>query len=206
MDKVARNKQILSKYVPEPAVETLVSWIYKYDIKLKIRKARSTRLGDYTPPNDERNHLITVNHDLNPYAFLITFVHEVAHLTTWNKHKNRVSPHGQEWKQEFKLLMYHFYEIKVFPSDVELALKQYMLDPAAASCSDLRLMRALKKHDEHDGTVHLEQLPMHAKFIYNKDRFFIKGERIRKRFKCVEVGSNKVYLFSPIAEVEPFQN
>ena len=59
---------------------------------------RNSRYGDYTAPRNGQNHLITVNHNLNKYAFLITLVHEVAHLVTYNNHRHRVSPHGGEWK------------------------------------------------------------------------------------------------------------
>ena len=79
-----RNADILVKYIPEAAVPTIAEWIIHYDFKLKIKKERNSRLGDYTPPREGLNHLITINHNLNKYAFLITLVHEVAHLVEMN--------------------------------------------------------------------------------------------------------------------------
>ena len=114
MEQIESNKTILYKYIPEKAVETIAQWIYKFDFKLKIKRSRQSKYGDYRPPMDDRNHTITINHDLNKYAFLITLVHEIAHLTNFNKNRNRVKPHGNEWKTEFKLLMNVFFEMNKF--------------------------------------------------------------------------------------------
>jgi SprT protein len=202
MNQLERNQSILHKYIPEKAVARISEWIFKYDFKLRIKKSRTSKYGDYRPPIGGENHLITINYDMNPYAFLITLVHEIAHLTNWNKHKNRVLPHGAEWKLEFKILMNYFLYEEIFPDDVAMALKKYMQNPAASSCSDTDLLRVLKKYDQRQDTVLLEELPEGATFRYNKERTFIKNERIRKRFKCKEVKSNRIYLFNPLTEVE----
>ena len=64
------------------------------------------------------------------------------------------------------------------------------------------MLRVLKKYDQRQDTVLLGELPEGATFRYNKERLFIKNERIRKRFKCKEVNSNRIYLFNPLTEVE----
>jgi SprT protein len=202
MNQLERNQSILHKYIPEKAVTLISEWIFKYDFKLRIKKSRASKYGDYRPPVKGENHLITINYDMNPYAFLITLVHEIAHLTNWNKHKNRVLPHGAEWKLEFKILMNYFLYEQIFPEDVKLALKKYMQNPAASSCSDTALLRVLKKYDQRQDTVLLEELPEGTTFRYNKERTFIKNELIRKRFKCKEIKSNRIYLFNPLTEVE----
>lgn len=202
MNQLERNQSILHKYIPEKAVPTISEWIYKYDFKLRIKKSRASKYGDYRPPIRGENHLITINYDMNPYAFLITLVHEIAHLTNWNKYKNSVLPHGPEWKLEFKILMNYFLHEQIFPEDVTLALKKYMQNPAASSCSDTMLLRILKKYDRRQDTILLEELPKGATFIYNKQRAFIKNELVRKRYKCKELKSNRIYLFNPLTEVE----
>ncbi len=201
MNQVDRNQSILYKYIPEKAVSTISEWIYQYDFKLKIKKSRSTKYGDYRPPLSNLNHQITINYDLNKYAFLVTLIHEVAHLTNWNKYKNRVKPHGEEWKQEYKLLMEPFLKSDIFPEEIMLVLKNYMQNPAASSCSAISLLRALKKHDNKTGIVLLEELPMQSVFKIAKDRHFIKGDRIRKCFKCLEIKTKREYLFKPLSEV-----
>lgn len=201
-----KNSEILKKYLPEQSVALIAEWIVKYDFKLKIKQERSTRLGDYTSPRNGMNHVITINHNLNKYAFLITLVHEISHLLTYNQHKNSVSPHGKEWKLNFQLLMQPFLTPDLFPLDVFSALRKYMSNPAASSCSDVNLLRTLKLYDEDTGTVFLEYLPKNAIFLYNGSRVFQKGEKIRKRFKCKEISSGAVYLFNPLAEVELFDS
>lgn len=199
-----RNSEILRKYIPEATVPVIASWITHYDFKLRIKKERSTRLGDYTPPRNGLNHLITINYNLNKYAFLITLVHEVAHLVTYNQHAERVYPHGPEWKANFRELMKPFLNPEIFPLEVFSALRQYMANPAASSCSDEKLLRTLKLHDESSGLL-LEHLPHNSVFLYNGSRVFRKGEKLRKRFKCQELHSGQVYLFSALTEVELFE-
>ena len=200
-----KNSEILKKYLPEQSVILIAQWIVEFDFKLKIKKERSTRLGDYTSPRAGANHTITINHNLNKFAFLITLVHEVAHLVTYNQHKNSVNPHGREWKQNFQQLIQPFLTTDIFPLEVFSALRKYMQNPAASSCSDVNLLRTLKLHDENSDTVFLEYLPLNAMFLYNGSRVFQKGERIRKRFKCKEITTGMIYLFNPLVEVEFFE-
>lgn len=200
-----KNSEILKKYLPEQSVGIIAEWIVQLDFKLKIKKERSTRLGDYTSPRNGMNHLITVNHNLNKFSFLITLVHEVAHLVTYNQHKNTVSPHGKEWKHNFQELIQPFLSTSIFPLEVFAALRKYMQNPAASSCSDVNLLRTLKLHDERSDSVFLEYLPANTVFLYNGSRVFQKGEQIRKRFKCTEINSGLVYLFNPLTEVEIFE-
>lgn len=199
-----RNAAILAKYVPAPAVNQLARWIIEYDFKLRITRERSSRYGDYTPPRNGRNHQITINHNLNKYAFLITLVHEIAHLVTYNEYKNRVYPHGQEWKENFRNLMQPFLSTEIFPLEVFAALRNYLRNPSASSCTDAQLLRTLKLHDAETGKVFLEYLPINAMFLYNGSRVFIKKEKLRKRYKCLEIHSGAVYLFDALAEVELF--
>lgn len=206
--QIQRNTEILKKYIPEPATPLIARWIIELDFKLKITKERQSKLGDYTSPHNGLNHVITINYNLNPYAFLMTLVHEIAHLSTYNKYRHSVSPHGEEWKHEFKILMQPFLNTETFPIDVLYAVRKYLQNPAAASCSDVTLLRTLKLYDTNeDGkpTILLEHLPYRTHFLYNGSRVFEKGERIRKRYRCRELSSGTVYLFSPVAEVEVFE-
>lgn len=208
MDPTGRNKEILRKYIPESSVEQIAVWIIQFDFKLKIKKERSTKLGDYRPPINGENHQITINYNLNPYSFLITLVHEIAHLSTFNKFGNRVSPHGEEWKAEFRELMKPFLGPHVFPEDVLYALARYLRNPAAASCSDHQLLRVLKRYDtdkHNNGLMFLERLPYNAVFTYNEGRVFVKGEKIRTRFRCKEIATGNIYLFNPLTEVAPMR-
>lgn len=202
-EQYKRNAVILAKYIPESCVERIAHWIVDFDFKLKIKKERSSKLGDYTPPHNGLNHTITINFNLNRYAFLITLVHEVAHLVTFNEFRNTVAPHGAEWKENFRRLMQPMLDTEVFPPDVLYALRKYLQNPAAASCTDASLLRTLKLYDDNaHEIVFLEYLPYKTHFIYNDNRIFEKGERVRKRFRCKELSTGNIYLFNPLTEVE----
>ena len=199
-----KNSDILKKYLPEACVPVIAVWIVEYDFKLKIKKERSTKLGDYTSPYNGTNHTITINHNLNKFSFLITLVHEVAHLVTFNEFKNRVNPHGKEWKLNFQKLMQPFLTTDIFPLEVFAALRMYLQNPAATSCTDVQLLRVLKLHDENSSVIFIERLAYGTIFLYNGNKVFKKGEKIRKRFKCIELKTEAVYLFNPLTEVELF--
>ncbi len=200
-----KNSEILKKYLPETTVPIIANWVVEFNFKLKITKERSTKLGDYSAPRNGLNHIITINHNLNCYSFLITLVHEVAHLKTYNEYKNSVLPHGQEWKTNFKTLMHVFLTTDVFPLEIYSALKAYMNNPAASSCSNVNLLRVLKLYDGNNDSIFIDKLPYGTIFCYNDNRAFIKESKNRKLFRCKEIATGKIYLFHPLAEVTLFE-
>lgn len=195
--------KVLERYMPPAAAPLIGRWIDYFKCEFKISRGRNTKFGDYRPPHAGKGHRISVNFDLNPYAFLVTTVHEFAHLHTWNENKHKAKPHGTEWKQNFKKMMQPFFDQQVFPADVKQAISSYLDNPAASSCSDLNLYRSLRKYDApKEDVLTVEKLPQNAVFKLKDGRVFKKGEQLRKRFKCVEIATRRVYLFSPVAEVE----
>jgi len=199
LDKV----KVLAQYMPPAAAPLIGRWIDYFKCEFKISRNRNSKFGDYRAPHGDKGHRISVNYDLNAYAFLVTTVHEFAHLHTWNQHKHKVRPHGMEWKENFKKMMQPFFEQAVFPPDVQQAITRYLNNPAASSCSDLNLYRALRKYDAPKPSVlTVEKLPFKAMFKLKDGRVFSKEEQLRKRFKCIEVNTRRIYLFSPVAEVE----
>jgi len=192
---------ILAQYMPATAAPVIAKWIDYFQCEFKISKNRATKLGDYRHPYKGEGHKISVNNNLNPYAFLVTTVHEFAHLLTWNDHKNKVKPHGTEWKVNFKRMMNPFIEQQIFPADVQQAIVTYLCNPSASSCTDLKLARTLKKYDEVSAHSQLEELPENTVFVIKDGRRFKKGVRLRKRYRCTCLDNGKIYLFSPLAEV-----
>lgn len=197
----------LSKYIPQQAAPIISQWINDTGCRFKVTKSRSSKLGDYRAPYKGTAHQITVNHDLNAYSFLITTIHEFAHLKTWQQHKNNVKPHGKEWKDNFKELIQPFLKLNIFPSDIIAALTAYMNNPAASSCTDLNLYRTLKNYDKTINAITLiESLPEKTIFTIKNGRCFQKLDKLRKRYRCLEISTNKIYLFHPIAEVFPVKD
>ena len=220
MTQEERNKEILRKYIPELAVDTIVEWIYRYNFKLKVKKARVSKEGDYTAPHSGKNHTITINKDLNKYAFLITLIHEVAHLVAWEKYKGRVNPHGDEWKNEYALLLNYFLKLNcslpngegqggacLFPPEISKALHEHSQSPSAASCSDIHLSRVLKKFDTDTEALLLERIAVGTSFRIVATRtkhakeIFIKGEKRRTRFKCFHARTKREYLIHALCKV-----
>ena len=202
MSKQLAPLEYLSKFIPAAAVPRVLEYLHQYKVHLTITRERKSILGDYRHATTEKNHRISVNGNLNPYAFLITLVHELAHLVTFIQYKHQVSPHGKEWKSCYAMLLKDFLGKEIFPPVVEQTLKQSMHDLPASSCADEGLMRVLKKFDQDNGLVMVEQLPEGQLFDIGEGRIFKKGKKLRKRFQCIEVETGKLYLFSPIYEVK----
>ena len=195
------EKQILISYLPTNAIDLVFNWIKDSNIHLKISKNRKTKLGDYRPPIHHPNHRISINHDLNPYTFLITFVHEYAHLLVFEKYKQRVSPHGLEWKSIYKTLMEEVINKDMFPEDIKQALGKSIQNSKASSTSDLNLSRILRKYNTPVDQLKVEDLDLDAVFKTNTGRKFKKGEKRRIRYKCQSIDNGRLYLFHPLTPV-----
>ncbi|NQT77465.1 MAG: SprT-like domain-containing protein [Bacteroidetes bacterium] len=176
-------------------------WLQQYKIHLKITRKRSSKLGDYRSPHNGKGHHITVNHDLNPYAFLITLIHEIAHLITWEKYRNKVRAHGREWKDAYRELMVPFMNMDLFPEDIHTALQFYLKKSYASSGSDLTLSRCLQKYDPNPG-ITLEELDEGSIFQLTNGRIFKKGPLLRKRYRCISLDNKRTYLVNPLVIVE----
>jgi hypothetical protein len=203
MPKAEHPLQALSEYLPPDTFLPVAAYLQQYKVHLTITRERKSILGDYRNAIHNRNHRISVNGNLNIWAFLITLLHELAHLLTFDKYGNKVPPHGREWKTMFGQLLAQFIEAKVFPSDVEKELVSSLSNPAASSCAEDGLMRILRRYDlKQEGYMLVEEIPADGIFKLKDGRIFKKGGRLRKRYRCEEVGTRKVYLFSPVYEVE----
>jgi SprT protein len=198
------EKEILAEYLPVEAVELVYHWIVRYKIHLKITRNRRTRLGDYRPPGTKPYHRISVNHNLNPYAFLITFVHELAHLKTFKKYGHNRQPHGKEWKSCYRQLMEEVMNNKIFPTELAVAVQNHLQKVRASSSADIELTRALGRYDEQRET-HVEDLKEGSLFLFHTHRKFEVLSKARTRYKCRELATNKVYLFHALTPVEPVE-
>ncbi|MBI9034270.1 MAG: hypothetical protein JEZ03_07350 [Bacteroidales bacterium] len=197
-------KEILSKYVPEPTVKLVFDWVTEYGVYLKITPSRRSKLGDYRPPIRQPFHRISINNDLNEYSFLITFIHELAHLKIWNKHQNRVMPHGDEWYREYISLLKIVMNMNVFPEDILIKLEKHIEKRHASSSSDKDLYRILKNYNSAvDHSEALEDLPLETVFATEDGRQFRKQEKLRKRYKCLCLNNNRMYLFQPHTPIFP---
>ncbi|MBL4625529.1 MAG: sprT domain-containing protein [Flavobacteriales bacterium] len=193
----------LKKYLPANSYKKIVTHFDGY-FELKIVRPRKTKLGDFRPALTKSiASKITINNDLNPYSFLITLVHEIAHHNVWLQTKKRILPHGNEWKTEFKYLMLPFLHPSILPEDIIKAVSKYLINPKASSCSDVNLYRTLSLYDIEEKTkLLLETLPQNSLFSLGNQRIFKKGMKLRTRFKCTEISTKKQYFVHGLAAVK----
>lgn len=192
----------LGSFLPPGSADEVIHFLQIYKVHLTITRERMTVLGDYRNKHLLSNHRISVNGNLNKYSFLVTLLHELAHLLTYEKFGNRINPHGTQWKNEFTMILSSFISKKIFPPDIEHALMRNLHNPASSSCADTHLIRVMRKYDEQkDGKHFVEELSHGSLFKIKGEKIFRKGDKVRKRFKCVELSTGKIYLFSPVFEV-----
>jgi len=204
MPKKEAPLEYLRQFIPDPAAPLVLDYLNHYQVHLTITRERKSVLGDYRHATQAANHRISVNGNLNKYSFLITLIHELAHLITFMEYGNGVQSHGKEWKKLYRKALEDFIKLSVFPEDILAALKKNLHDLPASSCADEGLMRILKRYDANPGNLLLvEQIAEGGYFSLEDGRVFRKGKKLRKRFQCTEEATGKLYLFSPIYEVKP---
>lgn len=193
----------LQNYLPPGTGDAVLAYLQQHKVHLTIAKERASILGDYRHRTNLANHRISINSNLNKYSFLITLLHELAHLLTFEQFGNKVQSHGKEWKLIFGQLLAQFVEHKVFPADLEKEILLSLKSPAASSCAEDGLLRVLRKYDKANSNQQLvEEIELNKLFRTKDGRVFRRGEQLRKRFKCLEVKTGKLYLFSPVYPVE----
>lgn len=194
-------QQVLEKYIPKTSVTPVFELIKANNVHLKIVNERVTRHGDYRKmPTGQ--HQITVNANLNTYRFLITLVHEIAHLVAFQKYGRAIKPHGVEWKRTFQQLMLPFIRPEVFPNQLLPLLANHFKNPRASSDTDAKLSIALKQFDPPNDKNYIFEIPFGAHFRLYNGKIFKRGNKRVKRYECLEVKTGRVYLFNPNAEVE----
>jgi len=197
------QRDILAKYLPPNSVEEIFDLMVKHGVNLHIKAARSTKLGDFKAPHNGLPARLSINGDLNPYAFLITLIHEIAHWLVWDQHKGnrRVKPHGKEWKHLFIELMQPYLREDIFPENLLIVLSKHMKNPKASSSSDIHLMKALKEFDPGEKQLMLADLEVNA-FFKVKGRAFQIIKKNRSRFLCKELNSKRNFLVHSLVHVE----
>lgn len=206
MNPPAQLQIIFERHIPAAAINYCLDLWVKIPFSFKVLKPRASKLGDFRYRKDRKIQTITINSDLNTYQFLLTYIHEVAHLHTFQKYGYMLPPHGIEWKKEFQSLMWPLLIDSVFPKDILIPLRNHMLNPAATSSRDLFLMKEMSKYDSNNeirsDLIFLSDL-LPGKEFFLSGRKFKKGETKRTRVLCEEIDSGKKFLVSRLAKVKP---
>ena len=191
----------LLSYIPKAAHIQIESFLRNMDVNIIVTKQRLTKHGDFRfHPN--KKPIITVNNSLNPYRFLITLLHELAHFKVSRQFENRVKPHGLEWKRAFQETLLPFLNPTIFPEPICTILAKHMKNPKASSDRDFDLVMALKKYDEQNEQQYIFEIQDGVTFSISNGRRFVKIKKRRKRIECKEIETGRIYLFSPHAEIQ----
>ena len=192
--------EYLEKHLPAAKAQSIINYLSACTCTLKITRQRKTKRGDFRQQGEKRS--ISVNHDVNSFRFLFTLMHELAHLETFMQHKNRVKPHGKEWKINFRKLYYAFHIDEEFSKDeqIERIVAEELKNPRACSGIDVGVERAFAAHDEEQG-IYLEQLPEGAYFVFGIHHYQ-KIETRRTRVVCLNLSNNRKYTIHKAAKIE----
>jgi len=202
--KVEHPLNALNAYLPDGAFEPVVALINQYKVHLTVTKARKSVLGDYRHAFQGANHKISVNGNLNKYEFLITLLHELAHLLCYEQYRNRVDAHGKEWKNIYGHLLSQFIQQGLFPDDIKKALSKTLLNPAATANGETKLLLVLRKYNEikKAGVALVANIAEGVLFESLNGKIFKRGKKRRIRIECVEIATGQVYSFSALTEVK----
>jgi len=196
----------LKKYVPAEALPLLEPILKAYPLQLRITKPRKSKFGDYRLPVRKEPHRISINSNLNPYAFLITLLHEFAHLKAYADFGRKIKPHGPEWQNTFTQVCEPFFAAQIFPEKIAKALGQSLAKGHASSATSEALYRVLKEFDKPvEGITFVEDLPNGSFFTLGK-KTLIKGPKSRKRYRCKNPHNQREYMVHPLAEVQPLNS
>lgn len=186
--------------IPEAANEKVNRLLIDHPIRIKVVKKRKSKHGDFRRLSTGATQ-ITINEQENPYRFLITLLHEIAHHVAFKNYGHRIRPHGKEWKNSFRQLSVPFLLETIFPQPLLSHFAQHLKNPKASSDTDQNLGLALKEFDPPTHKKAIFELSLGERFSLDNGRVFERGVQRRKRYECKEVSTGKIYLFQPNAEV-----
>lgn len=190
--------QNLEKYLPENTLPYLKNWFGDFYIHIKITRDRNSKLGDYRKMAD-KSHQITINSTLQPQLFFFVLTHELAHLIAFHQYGNRISPHGAEWKNTFRIMLLE--SISIYSDDLKPIILKFSKSPKANFMSSPDLVKYFHIENYEDESSYIEDLSIGEKFIYKKQTYLIEEKR-KKNYLCTNLESGKKYIFKPLARVE----
>lgn len=203
--KKAHLTESFATFVPEEFAAYCADLLLKYKAKLTVKEPRRTKSGDYKPPaHGYEQHKVTVNSDLNPYYFLLVYIHEMAHVKTWDEYDHKVLPHGEEWKHSFRLLTKPVLASGKLPKELQAALIRFFIKTPATFIADTKLHAILRSFDENnetEATILLETLHIGNYFSLRNGMRMKLEKRLRSWYLCTNIDNKKTYKVKGNAEV-----
>lgn len=190
--------QSLEKFLPDNCLNHLKKWFSGYSIHIKITRERKSKLGDYRKMRDG-SHEITINSTLQPELFFFVFTHELAHLLAFEKYGRRISPHGNEWKHTFRLMLLE--SIDVYSEELKPIIIRFSRSPKANFMASPELVKYFHFEKSEDDSVFVETIQKGEQFIYRNQKYVLEG-LIKKNYLCMNLETGRKYSFRPLARVQ----
>lgn len=200
---LSQLEHALNRFMPPGTATLYVRQIESVrGINFKLTRERSSKNGDYRPNVTPWRHQISVNITLPPFHFLVTLLHETAHLMVHERYKAHGEPHGSRWQAAFSELIVPYIQPGVLPHEMAHALSNHVAKGFATTTGDPLLLAVFRKLDGSANFITtLETLPDGAVFAL-QGQLFRKGQKLRTFYKCLSLSNQREYRVRATAEVE----
>ncbi len=169
-------------YIPDQAHGFIKALLKENPANVVPVSIRSTKQGDCHRQPNEGFHKITVNKCGNPYQFLITLIHELAHARAYREYGLRIRPHGREWRITFSAFLHRSLGANCYPNEIVSIVRQSAFSPTATS--SLSLEKALRQFDKLDKRPLVSELPEGTLFSLRSGVILQKGKGAQNHFRC----------------------
>jgi SprT protein len=181
-------------HAPESALPALRRLLDGLPVLINVTKNRRSKHGDYRRSPCRHYGIVTVNAFGNPWQFLFTLLHELAHAEVHIHHGARTRPHGIQWKTIFSRLLLDFAGQDLFPESLTPLIRRHAMKPRYSTCADLKLAIALREYDTLDHRPMVAELPRGQRFSLDGVRVLTRRELSRTRYKCTTARGREYYV------------
>ena len=188
----------LSSHIPPGGLPLISDWLKEVPIVIKIKNTRRTKLGDYKFDRQSNRHQISIDKELDPYAFFFVLTHEIAHLKANQKFGNKVKSHGNEWKIIFGNMLIQ--TLEVYTEELKPFILNHARSPKASVGADKFLFQKLFLNEIHREKL-VENIQENQKFRIGK-RVFQRGAKRKIRYICKELKTGRMFLVNGQAIVD----
>lgn len=192
----------LTTYIGKDAAIYIEKFTRGLALKVRVTKQRDTKYGDYMPSVNGKQQRITVNGNLDNFSFLITLLHELAHLKAYENFGQKIKAHGSEWKLEFIKIIDDALNNNLFPLDIAKTINlQYVIKKDLSFESRIIINDSINKYLNITIPKRLEDFPVNSLVSLINGMQVKVIEIKRTRYLCKCLNNNKMYYIQKKIEV-----
>lgn len=195
---IADSFSRIQDFLSERSRSFMQKLLKEYPIYVEPVSVRTTKRGDFRGACGKRCERITINKCGNPYGFLITLIHEIAHAKAFQEYGNSIRPHGSEWLHTYSALLHRSVSEGCFLEEMREVIRHLAFHPTRTRPYSVEL--ALRKYDTFDVRPLLSELPEGALFAAGEGEIYQKGRLLQHRFHCQSLDGRK-FRVSPCFRV-----